>query len=146
MFFLIIKRILLGLITLFIVSLITFAGTEVLPGDACTTYLEREAYGAALEACYKRLGLDVPAHERYLSWAFNVIQGDFGYSLSGQMPINEVLGPKIKNSMVLASASILIGIPIAVLLGIITALWRDKLPDIITVSYTHLTLPPSDLV
>ena len=59
MFFLIIKRILLGLITLIIVSLITFVGTEVLPGDACTTYLEREAYGAALEACYKRLGLDI---------------------------------------------------------------------------------------
>ena len=50
MIFLIFKRILLGLITLFIVSLITFAGVEVLPGDACTTYLEREAYGAALEA------------------------------------------------------------------------------------------------
>ena len=49
MLFLIIKRILLGFITLFIVSLITFVGTEVLPGDACTTYLEREAYGAALE-------------------------------------------------------------------------------------------------
>ena len=115
MFFLIIKRILLGLITLIIVSLITFVGTEVLPGDACTTYLEREAYGAALEACYKRLGLDIPAHERYLSWAYNVIQGDFGYSLSGQMPINEVLGPRVKNSMVLASAAIIIGIPIALI-------------------------------
>ena len=57
MFFLVLKRILLGLITLFIVSLITFSGVEVLPGDACTTYLEREAYGAALEACYERLGL-----------------------------------------------------------------------------------------
>ena len=111
MFFLIIKRILLGLITLFIVSLITFVGTEILPGDACTTYLEREAYGAALEACYKRLGLDIPAYERYLSWAYNAIQGDFGYSLSGQMPINEVLGPRIKNSMILASAAIIIGIP-----------------------------------
>ena len=143
MFFLIIKRILLGLITLIIVSLITFVGTEVLPGDACTTYLEREAYGAALEACYKRLGLDIPAHERYLSWAYSVIQGDFGYSLSGQMPINEVLGPRVKNSMVLASAAIIIGIPIALLLGIITALWRDKLPDITisTVTIFAMTIP-----
>ena len=143
MFFLIIKRILLGLITLIIVSLITFVGTEVLPGDACTTYLEREAYGAALEACYKRLGLDIPAHERYLSWAYNVIQGDFGYSLSGQMPINEVLGPRVKNSMVLASAAIIIGIPIALILGIITALWRDKLPDITisTVTIFAMTIP-----
>ena len=91
MFFLIFKRFVLGLITLFIVSLITFIGVEILPGDACTSYLEREAFGEALAACIKRLGLDVPAHERYLSWAYNVIQGDFGYSLSGQMQINEVL-------------------------------------------------------
>ena len=127
MLILVLKRILLGLITLFIVSLITFVGVEVLPGDACTTYLEREAYGAALEACYKRLGLDIPAYERYVSWAIGVIQGDFGYSLSGEMKINDVLGPRVKNSLVLASASILIGIPIALLLGIITALWRECL-------------------
>ena len=143
MLFLIIKRILLGLITLFIVSLITFVGVEVLPGDACTTYLERQAFGAALEACYERLGLNLPAYERYISWAIGVLQGDFGYSLSGEMKINEVLGPKVKNSMVLASASILIGIPVALLLGIITALWRDKLPDIIisTVTIFSMTIP-----
>ena len=143
MLILILKRILLGLITLFIVSLITFVGVEVLPGDACTTYLEREAYGAALEACYKRLGLDIPAYERYVSWAIGVIQGDFGYSLSGEMKINDVLGPRVKNSLVLASASILIGIPIALLLGIITALWRDKMPDIIISTFTifSMTIP-----
>ena len=143
MLILVLKRILLGLITLFIVSLITFIGVEVLPGDACTTYLEREAYGAALEACYKRLGLDIPAYERYVSWAIGVIQGDFGYSLSGEMKINDVLGPRVKNSLVLASASILIGIPIALLLGIITALWRDKMPDIIISTFTifSMTIP-----
>ncbi len=143
MLILVLKRILLGLITLFIVSLITFVGVEVLPGDACTTYLEREAYGAALEACYNRLGLDIPAYERYVSWAIGVIQGDFGYSLSGEMKINDVLGPRVKNSLVLASASILIGIPIALLLGIITALWRDKMPDIIISTFTifSMTIP-----
>ena len=143
MLILVLKRILLGLITLFIVSLITFVGVEVLPGDACTTYLEREAYGAALEACYKRLGLDIPAYERYVNWAVGVIQGDFGYSLSGEMKINDVLGPRVKNSLVLASASILIGIPIALLLGFITALWRDKLPDIIISTFTifSMTIP-----
>ena len=143
MFLLVIKRILLGLITLFIVSLITFVGVEILPGDACTTYLEREAYGAALEACYERLGLNVPAYERYISWAVGVLHGDFGYSLSGDMKINDVLGPRVKNSMVLASASILIGIPIALLLGIITALWRDKMPDIIisTIAIFSMTIP-----
>ena len=143
MLILILKRILLGFITLFIVSLITFVGVEILPGDACTTYLERQAFGAALEACYERLGLDIPAYERYFVWASGVIQGDFGYSLSGEMKINDVLGPRVKNSLVLASASILIGIPIALLLGIITALWRDKLPDIVISTFTifSMTIP-----
>ena len=80
------------------------------------------------------------------------------------MQINEVLGPRIKNSLVLASAAIIIGIPLALILGIITALWRDKMPDIIistvaifsmtipefisatSVSYTHLTLPTTPYV
>ena len=143
MLFLIIKRILLGLITLFIVSLITFVGTEILPGEACTTYLERQAFGEQLEACYRRLGLNVPAYERYVSWALNAIQGDFGYSSSGEMPIKEVLGPRIKNSLVLASAAIFIGIPIALILGIVTALWRDKLPDVAisTVTIFAMTIP-----
>jgi peptide/nickel transport system permease protein len=59
------------------------------------------------------------------------------------MKINDVLGPRVKNSMVLASASILIGIPIALLLGIITALWRDKMPDIIisTIAIFSMTIP-----
>jgi len=143
MLFLICKRIGLGLITLFIVSLITFIGVEVLPGDACTAYLEREAFGAQLEACIKRLGLDIPSYERYISWAYNAIQGNFGYSLSGQMPITEVLGPRVKNSLILASAAIIIGIPMALILGIITALWRDKFPDIIisTIAIFSMTIP-----
>ena len=143
MLLLILKRIGLGLITLFIVSLITFVGVEVLPGDACTTYLEREAYGPALDACIKRLGLDIPSYQRYLDWAANVVRGDFGYSLSGEMPINEVLVPRVKNSLFLASVSILIGIPLAIVLGIITALWRDKLPDIIisTITIFSMTIP-----
>ncbi|MDC0925954.1 ABC transporter permease [Candidatus Pelagibacter sp.] len=143
MLFLICKRIGLGLITLFIVSLITFIGVEVLPGDACTAYLEREAFGAQLEACIKRLGLDIPSYERYVSWAYNAMQGNFGYSLSGQMPITEVLGPRVKNSLILASAAIIIGIPTALILGIITALWRDKFPDIIisTIAIFSMTIP-----
>ena len=143
MLFLICKRIGLGLITLFIVSLITFIGIEVLPGDACTAYLEREAFGAQLEACIKRLGLDIPSYERYISWAYNAMQGNFGYSLSGQMPITEVLGPRVKNSLILASAAIIIGIPTALILGIITALWRDKFPDIIisTIAIFSMTIP-----
>ena len=59
------------------------------------------------------------------------------------MQINEVLGPRVKNSMVLASAAIIIGIPLALILGIVTALWRDKMPDIIisTITIFSMTIP-----
>ena len=143
MFLLILKRLGLGIITIVLVSLIIFVGVEVLPGDACTSFLEREAYGVMLENCRRDLGLNTPAIERYMNWTFNALQGDLGYSLSGQMPINEVIGPRIRNSLVLATASMLIGIPLAVMLGIITALWRDKLTDIIisTIAIFSMTIP-----
>ena len=143
MFLLILKRLGLGIITIVLVSLIIFVGVEVLPGDACTSFLEREAYGVMLENCRRDLGLNTPAIERYMNWTFNALQGDLGYSLSGQMPINEVIGPRIRNSLVLATASMLIGIPLAVMLGIITALWRDKLTDIVisTIAIFSMTIP-----
>ena len=143
MFLLILKRLGLGIITIVLVSLIIFVGVEVLPGDACSSFLEREAYGVMLENCRRDLGLNTPAIERYMNWTFNALQGDLGYSLSGQMPINEVIGPRIRNSLVLATASMLIGIPLAVMLGIITALWRDKLTDIIisTIAIFSMTIP-----
>ena len=80
MFLLILKRLGLGFITIFLVSIIIFTGVEVLPGDACTAYLEREAKGELLEICREQLGLNTPAIERYLSWSYNALYGDLGYS------------------------------------------------------------------
>ena len=72
------RRVLLGLITVVLVSLIIFAGVEMLPGDACTAFLEREAQGQLLENCRIDLGLNQPAFLRYLDWASGALTGDFG--------------------------------------------------------------------
>ena len=143
MFLLILKRLGLGLITIMLVSIIIFVGVEVLPGDACTAFLEREAKGELLQICKEKLGLNTPAIERYLIWSYNALNGDLGYSLSGQKPISEILSVRIRNSLVLAFTAIIIGIPLALLLGIITALWRDKLPDILisTFAIFSMTIP-----
>ena len=143
MFLLILKRLGLGFITIFLVSVIIFTGVEVLPGDACTAYLEREAKGELLEICREQLGLNTPAIERYLSWSYNALYGDLGYSLSGEKPINEIISVRVRNSLILAVTAILIGIPLAIILGIVTALWRDKLPDVAisTVTIFAMTIP-----
>ena len=72
------RRLMLGLVTVVIVSIIIFLGVELLPGDACTAFLEREAQGKLLENCRNELGLGRPAYERYLEWAAGAAQGDLG--------------------------------------------------------------------
>jgi peptide/nickel transport system permease protein len=63
------RRLLLGLITVVLVSIIIFTGVEILPGDACTAFLEREAQGKLLENCRRDLDLNRPALERYVDSA-----------------------------------------------------------------------------
>ena len=92
------RRLFLGAITVWIVSVIIFAGVEVLPGDACTAFLEREAKGKLLENCREAQGLNRPAVERYVEWASGAVRGDFGVSANGQKSISELVGNRLKNS------------------------------------------------
>ena len=65
------RRCVLGAVTVAIVSAIIFLGVELLPGDACTAFLERDAKGQMLENCRKDFGLDRPALTRY----FELVRG-----------------------------------------------------------------------
>ena len=133
----------MGVITVFLVSVIIFAGVEVLPGDACTTYLERDARGPLLEACRERLGLNDPSIERYFKWVRNALVGDFGVSANGVQTISELVGDRLSNSLLLAAAAIVTGVPMAIVLGAITGLWRDKPLDLIvsTTAIFAMTVP-----
>jgi peptide/nickel transport system permease protein len=128
---LIARRLFLGLITVVLVSTIIFAGVEMLPGDACTAYLEREAQGIQLENCRRDLGLNDPAWYRYGEWVLGAAQGDLGVSANGRYSIAERVGERLKNTLLLAFFAISLGIPIALVLGIVSALRRDKPADII---------------
>ena len=95
------RRLFLGAVTVAIVSVIIFSGVELLPGDACTAFLEREAKGKLLENCREAQGLNRPAVERYIDWAVSAIQGDLGVSANGQKSISELVGNRLKNSLLL---------------------------------------------
>lgn len=75
------QRALLGLITLFIVSVIIFLAVSMLPGDAAEAILGQAGTPETIAALRKQLGLDVPAHIRYLNWLGNIFQGNFGVSI-----------------------------------------------------------------
>lgn len=78
------RRLFLGIITVFLVSVIIFTGVEILPGDACTAFLERDAHGKLLENCRIEQGLNAPAISRYVDWVSGALVGDLGTTLNGQ--------------------------------------------------------------
>ena len=124
------NRIALGAVTVFLVSMMIFTAVEVLPGDACTAILQRDAVGQRLENCREELGLNKPAVTRYLTWASNALKGDLGTSIHNGKPIAQLVFERFKNTMLLASLTLLLGIPLAIGLGILTALRRDRLSDV----------------
>lgn len=137
------RRCFLGAVTVAIVSAIIFLCVELLPGDACTAFLERDAKGQMLENCRKDFGLDRPALTRYFEWAGNALQGDLGMSASGRKSIAELVGHRMKNSLLLAAVSLSVGVPMAIFLGVITGLWRDRPIDLFfsTVAILAMTIP-----
>lgn len=137
------RRIFLAFVTLFLISLIVFMGVEALPGDTATAYLGQSATPESLAALREEFGLNAPVHERYLTWLGGFLQGDLGDSMSKKKPVTELIGNRFRNTVVLASAAALVGIPLAIVLGVIAGLTRDKWPDVFvsTTSIVGMTLP-----
>lgn len=88
-------------------------------------------------------GLSVPALTRYAEWTFGALQGDLGISLSRDKPISDIIGTRLRNTLILGLSATLIGVPIAIFLGIIAGLWRDRPPDlwISTIAIFAMTIP-----
>jgi peptide/nickel transport system permease protein len=137
------RRLLLSVVTLFIVSLVVFVGVELLPGDLASAFLGREATPTRLASLRAELGLDRPALERYLNWLGDAIQGDLGMSLARKEPISELIGLRLRNTLLLGLTAGLVGLPLALVLGIIAGLTRDRKPDlwISSVALVLMTLP-----
>ncbi|TBX28377.1 ABC transporter permease [Roseovarius sp. JS7-11] len=137
------RRLFLGAITVAIVSMIIFAGVEILPGDACTAFLEREAQGRVLENCREELDLNRPAVVRYLDWASDALRGDLGVSANGQRSIAEMVGARLQNSLLLAACALIVGVPTAIFLGVVSGLWRDRPVDLVlsTGAIFAMTIP-----
>jgi len=134
-------RLALGLLTLFLVTVVVFVATQALPGDAARSILGKEATNVArYEALRSQLGLDRPVLTQYTSWLGDVALGDFGTSLvGGGAKVTTLLHSRIVNSATLVFLAALISIPISILIGALSAIWRDSRFDNI-VNITNLSL------
>jgi len=128
---LVIQRTLLALATLLLVSLIIFAATEVLPGDVASAILGREATPARLAALRAELGLDQPAPVRYFEWLGGAVRGDFGRSLARpDAPVGPLIAERMRVTAWLAVIATLVGVPVALGLGVGAGLLRDRPVDL----------------
>ena len=126
---LIVSRLGLALLTLLIVSAIVFAMTGLLPGDAAQQALGQAATPEAVAALRHQFGLDQPALQRYLEWLFHIVGGDFGMSLSNSLPVNDLIATRLPNSLMLAGLTTVVAVPVALAIGILSAMYRGSLLD-----------------
>ena len=140
---LVVKRLALGLVTIIVISVLIFVGVEALPGDLAEAILGQEATPETVAAFRKELKLDLPPHVRYFTWLGGFMKGDLGNSLANGRPIAGLIGWRFANTMFLASVAAVIAVPVAVILGILAALYRNTLFDkiISTVTLSTISFP-----
>ena len=139
----ILKRLLLAVYTMLVVSLIVFAITQILPADAAQTMLGENATPAAVAALRQRMGLDAPAYMQFARWIGGVVLGDFGTSLRTGLPVGPAMLDALGRSLLLALGSILLMLLFALPLGIIAAVRRGGAADLAVnlISYLGVSLP-----
>ncbi|WP_287208047.1 ABC transporter permease [Mesorhizobium sp.] len=137
------KRLGLGLLTLFVISLIIFFATGMLPGDLAQAMLGQSATLETVAAIRHDLGLDLPASTRYLNWLSGMVQGDFGTSLANKRPIAGLIATRLGNTLFLALYAAAIAVPLSLVLGVLAALFRNTIFDrsANTLALTSISFP-----
>jgi peptide/nickel transport system permease protein len=123
------RRFGLGLVTLFFVSVLVFAGTQALPGDAAQAILGKTATPERLAALRAALHLERPLLTQYWLWMSGILRGDFGTSLASDGSVAALIGPRIANSAFLVVISAIFAIPLSLAIGVVSAVRRDGMVD-----------------
>jgi peptide/nickel transport system permease protein len=140
---LILRRIALGILTLWLVSLVVFAAVIALPGDAATAILGKEATPARVAALREQLHLNESVVSQYLHWLGGLLSGDLGTSAATQQAVSKLLSDRVANSAFLVVVASIVAIPLSISLGVWMAMRRDKPVDHIgsTVTLVLAALP-----
>ena len=141
----VLQRLGLGLLTLFIVSLVIFSSLMMLPGGYAEAILGQGATPETVAAFNREIGVDRPATVRYLEWIAGVLTGDFGYSYAGmggaiKRSVSEMIAPRLYNTFFLAAMAAIIAVPLSLFLGAMAALYRNSWFDRIVNSVTLTTI------
>ncbi|MBN9258999.1 ABC transporter permease [Mesorhizobium sp.] len=123
------QRIALGILLLLAVSVLIFAGTQILPGDVAQAILGQSATPEALANLREQLGLNDPAWLRYVHWLGGILHGDFGTAQSSGLDIASSIRVRLKNTLFLAACAAIVAVPLAIILGLIAVRYRNGFVD-----------------
>ena len=129
----IIRKILLLIPMMLIISFLIYAGIELMPGDAVDFLIPPDALATMnpqeLEVLREELGLNDPFLIRYFNWLIGILHGDFGYSIQSGVPVSTLLGNTLPATLELSVAALFISTVVGTLLGVISALKRGSIAD-----------------
>jgi len=126
----VVRRVLLGLLTLVVVSIVIFAATQALPGDAARAILGRNATPDSLRALRHQLGLNKPVLTQYADWLKGLLTLNPGTSVAAGQPVTTVIGSALLNSAFLMLCAAIVAIPLALVIGAWSAIRRDRRVDV----------------
>ena len=119
----VIQRFLIGIVTLWVVSVLVFVGTSILPGDVAEIVLGQAATPESLAAYRAERGLDQPLVYQYFGWLGGMVTGDLGISKAGGATISSLIDGRLSNTMYLAAIVAVISVPLSIVLGLLAAMY-----------------------
>ncbi|MNO26448.1 Glutathione transport system permease protein GsiC [compost metagenome] len=140
----IVRRIMIAIPVFFGITLLSFLIMNMAPGNPVDMLINPNIPKEMLELKKERLGLNDPLFVQYVKWLGGFLKGDLGYSFSSFAPVSQLIGERIGPTLLLASSSLLVGILIAVPVGVISAIHQNsKLDYIMTgLSFLGTSIPP----
>ncbi len=126
---LILQRLGAGLLTLWLVTVLVFIGTQLLPGDVAQAVLGQSATPEAVAALRIEMGLDRPAVVRYFAWITGLLDGNLGTSLANGARISSLIAERLSNTLLLAGVTAFLVVPAAIVLGLVAAMYPESIFD-----------------
>ena len=137
------RRLAISLGVFTVMSVLVFLGVEALPGDACTALLGRSATATKLAQCRGANGLNASVSHRLIDWASGLLRGDLGFSIKRGKSVVDIVMPRLRNSLALATVASLMAFPLAIVVGVWSARRKGTrvARAVDTVSLVLMTMP-----
>ena len=142
----VVRRVLLLIATLLLVTILAFVAFSIIPGDPTSSILGVEATPEQIAALRERLGLDLPIWQRYLHWLGGVLTGNLGESYNYGMPVAQLLATCVTHTLTLAVLAFVLIVAIALPLGIIAARYEGGVVDRVLTILNQITMSVPNFV